>query len=65
MHRIRFDDDSRMEERIFTQVVFSHCYVLCITVIPEGTTTIEYPKSKRRVVKDHKGNIMSDLADKK
>jgi hypothetical protein len=36
------------------------------TVLPEGTTTIEYPRSKRKVVKDSKGNIISDSnSDKK
>jgi hypothetical protein len=30
------------------------------TVLPIGTTNIEYPPSKRKVVKDHRGNIISD-----
>ena len=32
------------------------------TVLPEGTTEIFYPRSKRKIVKDSKGNIISDSA---
>jgi hypothetical protein len=30
------------------------------STIPKGTETIEYPRSKRKIVKDSKGNIISD-----
>ena len=34
--------------------------------VPESTTVIEYPRSKRKVVIDHHGNVISDTAkDKK
>ncbi|MFZ0646917.1 MAG: hypothetical protein WAM27_01715 [Nitrososphaeraceae archaeon] len=29
-------------------------------VIPESTTTIEWPKSKRKKIVDHKGNVIYD-----
>jgi hypothetical protein len=28
--------------------------------VPESTTTIEYPRSKRKVVLDHTGKVISD-----
>jgi hypothetical protein len=30
--------------------------------IPEWTTVIEYPKSKRKVILNHKGEVISDSA---
>jgi hypothetical protein len=30
--------------------------------ITESTTTIEYPKTKRKIVKDSRGKIISDSA---
>jgi hypothetical protein len=34
-------------------------------VIPESTTTIEYPVSKRRIKFDSKGNVVYDSAKDK
>jgi len=33
--------------------------------VPEGTTTIEYPRSKRKVVLNNKGEVISDSAKEK
>ena len=33
--------------------------------IPESTTTVYYPKSKRKVVLNHKGEIIEDTRDDK
>jgi hypothetical protein len=30
------------------------------TVLPEGTTIIEHPRSGRKIVKDSKGNIITE-----
>jgi hypothetical protein len=35
------------------------------TVIPEGNTVIEYPRSGRRVVKNSKGEVISDSKNDK
>jgi hypothetical protein len=63
MHRIRFDIDSRMER---TYIYTNLCIALVMSTsnigITESTTTIEYPRSKRKIVKDSKGNIISDSA---
>ena len=32
--------------------------------VPESITVIEYPKSKRRIVFDHTGKVISDTKDK-
>jgi hypothetical protein len=32
--------------------------------IPESTTVIEYPVSKRRIVFNHKGEVVSDTKEK-
>jgi hypothetical protein len=32
--------------------------------VPESTTVIEYPKSKRRIVFNHKGQVVSDTKEK-
>ena len=33
--------------------------------VPESTTVIEYPRSKRRIVLDTRGNVVSDSAKDK
>ena len=30
--------------------------------VPESTTVIEYPRSKRKIVLDHTGKVISDSA---
>jgi hypothetical protein len=33
-------------------------------VVPESTTEVYYPKSKRRIIFDHSGKIVSDKKEK-
>jgi hypothetical protein len=60
MHRIRFEVDCRVEINVYLYKLYLVIVVSTMSVLPEGTTTIEYPRSKKKVVKDHKGNIISD-----